>query len=47
MIVLKLLRLDDWYGCGDAVDIAKGKNKLPESIKEGINQLKRQKWQTK
>tara|TARA_R110001632_G_scaffold163078_1_gene281542 strand:+ start:283 stop:432 length:150 start_codon:yes stop_codon:yes gene_type:complete len=30
---------------GSYVDIALGKNKLPESIKEGFNQYKRGLWQ--
>ena len=30
---------------GDFIDIALGKNKLPESIKEGLNQYKRGLWE--
>jgi len=30
---------------GKYIDIALGKNKLPESIKEGLNQYKRGLWQ--
>ena len=45
MIVLKLLAFDDFYGQGEFIEIAKGKNKLPETIKEGIEQIKRNnKW---
>jgi len=43
MIVLKLLALDDFYGQGEYIELAKGKNKLPETIKEGIKQIKRNK----
>lgn len=42
MIVLKLLNADDFYGVSENIEIAKGKYKLPTSIKEGIKQFKRQ-----
>jgi len=46
--VLELLRLSEWYGCGEHIEIAKGKNKRVTSIKEGINSIKRSyKWQTR
>lgn len=46
--ILELLRVDDWYGCGEHIEIAKGINKKPTSIKQGINQIKRAyKWQTR
>lgn len=41
MIVIKLLNLDNFYGNTENIEIAKGKYKLPESIKEGIKQIKR------
>lgn len=45
---LELLRLDEWYGRGEHIEIAKGKNKRVTSLKEGINQIKRAyKWQIK
>ena len=45
---LDLLRLADWYGQSEAIEIAKGKNQLPKTIKQGINQIKRSyKWQTR
>jgi hypothetical protein len=45
---LELLRAYHWKGCSETIEIAKGKNKLPETIKEGLTQLKRAiKWQTK
>ena len=48
MIVLKLLNIDNFYGLDETIEIAKGKNKLPETIKEGLKQVKRQiKWQSK
>ena len=46
MIVLKLLNIDDFYGVSKTIEVAKGKNKLPETIKEGFKQVKREiKWQ--
>ena len=46
MIVLKLLNIDNFYGVNETVEIAKGKNKIPESFKEGFYQIKRKiKWQ--
>ena len=46
MIVLKLLNIDEFYGVSKTIDIAKGKNKLPQSLKEGFEQIKRKtKWQ--
>ena len=45
-IVLDLLSLDEFYGVSEDIEIAKGKNKLPLSVKEGIRQHKRKrKWQ--
>ena len=41
MIVLKLLQLDDFYGESEVIEIAKGKYKMPESLKEGVKQIKR------
>ena len=46
MIVLKLLNIDEFYGLSKTIEIAKGKNKMPETIKEGFKQIKRHtKWQ--
>lgn len=48
MIVLKLLRLDDFEGVSETIEIAKGKNELPTSLKKGLKQIKRfNKWQEK
>ena len=45
MIILKLLNLDNFYGIDETIEIAKGKNKLPETFKEGFKQIKRHiKW---
>lgn len=41
MIFIKLLNIDNFYGETENIEIAKGKYKLPESIKEGIKQIKR------
>ena len=42
MIGLKLLALDDFYGQTENIEVAKGKYKLPQSIKEGYKLYKRQ-----
>ncbi len=40
-MILKLLKLDKWHGVSETIDIAKGKNKIPTSIREGVDQIKR------
>ena len=46
MIVIKLLNIDEFYGVSETIEIAKGKNKIPLSFKEGYKQIKRnRKWQ--
>lgn len=40
--ILNLLRVDDFYGKTNAIEIAKGKHKLPESVKEIFRQAKRE-----
>ena len=46
MIALKLLNVDEFYGESESIEIAKGKNKLPETLKEGFKQIKRnRRWQ--
>ena len=40
-MILKLLKLEKWYGISETIDIAKGKNKIPTSVKEGVDQIKR------
>ena len=42
--VLEILRLNDWSGESEAIEIAKGKNELPLTFKKGITQIRRQ-WQ--
>ena len=42
MIVFQLLQIEDFKGVSKNIDIAKGKYKLPETIKEGIKQIKRE-----
>jgi|TARA_R110000796_G_scaffold247875_1_gene373908 hypothetical protein len=41
MIAIKLLNIDHFYGLDETIEIAKGKNKLPETFKEGYKQIKR------
>lgn len=45
-MIFELLALDEWYGKSKNIDIAKGINKIPETIKEGKDQIKRE-WQQK
>ena len=40
---LELLRLKDYYGKSELIDIAKGKYKVPMTIKEGLENSKRRK----
>lgn len=48
MILIKLLNIDNFYNEGEFIEIAKGKNKMPETFKEGFEQIKRVvKWQRK
>lgn len=46
MILLDILRSDDWFNESATIEIAKGRHKLPESLSEMKYQLKRaKKWQ--
>jgi len=45
-MILDILRADNFYNESETIEIAKGKNKMPETLKEGFKQLKR-KWQIK
>jgi hypothetical protein len=40
--IIDALQAFDYYGESDIIEIAKGKYKLPETIKEGKEKLKRQ-----
>tara|TARA_R110002051_G_scaffold323140_2_gene415835 strand:- start:436 stop:588 length:153 start_codon:yes stop_codon:yes gene_type:complete len=45
MIILKLVGFSDFYAESETIEIAKGKYKLPETLKEGYKQVIRQyKW---
>ena len=39
--IIELLNLQDYYGKSELIDIAKGKYKAPESVKEGYKNVKR------
>ena len=39
--ILDLLKVDDFYGKSDFIDIAKGKYAIPTTIKEAYKQGKR------
>jgi len=41
MLVLKLLNIDNFYNSSEVIEIAKGKYKLSENLKEGFKQVKR------
>ena len=40
-MIFKLLRSSEFYGVSETIEIAKGKNKLPTTLKQGLEQLKR------
>ena len=44
--VIDLLNFDEFYGISDNIDIAKGKYKYPQTIKEAKQLLKRI-WKSK
>jgi chitinase len=39
--VIELLSLSDYYGVSETIDIAKGKNELPNSWKDAFTKIKR------
>ena len=39
--IIAMLQIDDFYGCSETIDIAKGKYKLHASFSKAIKQLKR------
>jgi len=42
MIGLKLLNISTFYGVSETIETAKGRHKLPESLKEAYQLYKRQ-----
>ena len=45
-LILKILDVDEFAGQSESIDIAKGKYKLPTTLKEGWKQFKRElAWQ--
>lgn len=42
MVFIKLLNIDNFYGETENIEIAKGKYKLPTTLKEGYKQIKRE-----
>ncbi len=40
--ILDILKLDDFYGKSEFIDIAKGKYKIPTSVSEAYKQGKRE-----
>ena len=46
--MIELLNLTEWYGVSKRIDFAKGQLKMPETLKEGFEQIKRQNaWRSK
>ncbi len=46
--ILELLRLNDYYGEHDLIDVAKGRYEYPNTYREVLRSLKRSmKWQLK
>jgi hypothetical protein len=44
-LTLKLLEVSEWYGISENIEIAKGKNKLPQDWNDTKKRFKRQlKW---
>ena len=43
--IITLLNKDDYYGVSKEIDIAKGVNKAPSTLKEIKDVLKRKLWQ--
>lgn len=39
--ILDILKIDDFYGKSDYIDIAKGRNEIPKSVKAAYKQGKR------
>lgn len=44
--IIELLYMDKYYNVSENVEIAKGKYKIPQSVSEGLTQIKRQ-WRLK
>lgn len=44
--VIQLLQMDDWLNSGEYTEIAKGKYKLPITLKEATKKIKRE-WQSR
>jgi len=40
--ILNMLRIDDFYGKSDNIEIAKGRYKLPTTVKDVFKQTKRE-----
>lgn len=46
--IIDLLMIREHYGKHESIEIAKGKNEIPRTWKNGFKQIKRQiKWQQK
>jgi hypothetical protein len=45
-MLIELLKIHRFLGVSKTIDIAKGANKIPENVNEGIDQIKRE-WHAK
>lgn len=44
--IIKLVKIDNWHGISETVDIAKGKYEIPDAWSEFKDKIKREiKWQ--
>lgn len=41
---IRLLQSDKYYGCSEVIEIAKGKNAIPENWKEVKEQIRRKRF---
>ncbi len=47
-IIMDILAMDDFHNVSEEIEIAKGKHKLPMTLKEGYKKIKRKsKWSQK
>lgn len=39
--IIKQIQSNEWYGCGDIIETAKGKNAIPKTWREAKEKIKR------
>lgn len=40
--IIKMLKITDYYGVSNNIEIAKGRHKIPTTVKEALKQAKRE-----